>query len=215
MTDSRQRVVAELGRPETPEETAARKAESSRIYRSSQTMRNLITALGVTLAVVAIIIFAVPRGEPLEPQPIDIETVAHDAQVSLDRPLVVPEAPDAWRITQAHVAGGPVKTWNMTLAPMGKEDRGFLRVTQAVEADRLWAATPLRGTQAVGTTSIAGIEWDEYRPANPEAVGNISYALGTQIGDDYLLVYGALSADKTADFVTTLAPAINQILESE
>ena len=47
------RVVAELGRPETAAETAARKAESSRVYRSSQTTRNLIAALLVTIAMLA------------------------------------------------------------------------------------------------------------------------------------------------------------------
>ena len=38
------RVVAELGRPETPDETAARKAASSAAYRSSKTVRNLVVA---------------------------------------------------------------------------------------------------------------------------------------------------------------------------
>ena len=42
------RVVAELGRPETPDETAARKAASSAAYRSSKTVRNLVVALLVS-----------------------------------------------------------------------------------------------------------------------------------------------------------------------
>jgi hypothetical protein len=45
------RIVAELGRAETPDETAARKAESSRVYRASQNTRNLVAALIVTIAV--------------------------------------------------------------------------------------------------------------------------------------------------------------------
>ena len=61
MAERRGRVVAELGRPETPSETAARKAESSRVYRSSQTFRNLIAALLASVAVVLVIAFAVPR----------------------------------------------------------------------------------------------------------------------------------------------------------
>ena len=65
-------IIAELGRPETPDETAARKAASSKAYRSSQTVRNLVAALAVTLAVVAVIIFAVPRGEPVERAPLDV-----------------------------------------------------------------------------------------------------------------------------------------------
>ena len=46
------RIVAELGRPETPDETAARKAESSRVHRESQNTRNLVAALIVTIAIV-------------------------------------------------------------------------------------------------------------------------------------------------------------------
>ena len=53
------RIVAELGRPETPDETASRKAESSRVYRASQNTRNLIVADGDGVIVV-------PRAHALE-----------------------------------------------------------------------------------------------------------------------------------------------------
>lgn len=69
-------IVAELGRPETPDETAARKAASSKAYRGSQTVRNLVAALLVTVAVVAVIIFAVPRGEPVKAEEIDVAGIA-------------------------------------------------------------------------------------------------------------------------------------------
>jgi hypothetical protein len=42
------RVVAELGRPETPEEEAARRAENSRLYRQRKTVNNLVYSLIVT-----------------------------------------------------------------------------------------------------------------------------------------------------------------------
>jgi hypothetical protein len=45
------RVVAELGRPETPAETAARKAESSRLHRQRQTVNNLVYSLIATLGI--------------------------------------------------------------------------------------------------------------------------------------------------------------------
>ena len=38
-------IVAELGRPETPDETAERKAETSRKHRAGQTTFNLVVAL--------------------------------------------------------------------------------------------------------------------------------------------------------------------------
>ena len=71
-------IVAELGRPETPEETAARKAEFSKTYRAGQSFRNLIAALIITLAVVAVVIFGVPRGEPASEPQIDLPGIAAD-----------------------------------------------------------------------------------------------------------------------------------------
>ncbi len=56
-------VVAELGRPETPEETAERKAENSRNHRNRQTVNNLVLSLIATVAVVALIVLFVPRGQ--------------------------------------------------------------------------------------------------------------------------------------------------------
>ncbi|HYP73058.1 MAG TPA: DUF4245 domain-containing protein, partial [Microbacterium sp.] len=66
MASGAPRVVAELGRPETPQETADRKAASSAAYRSSKTFRNLIAALLITVAVVAVVYLGVPRGSLAE-----------------------------------------------------------------------------------------------------------------------------------------------------
>src|SRR5690606_41370440 len=97
MSRPQNRIVAELGRPETPQETADRKAESSRIYRSSQSFRNLIAALIATVAVVAIIVFAVPRGEPTPRPAIDVAKIASDVESTMDRPGVVPDGGHDWR----------------------------------------------------------------------------------------------------------------------
>ena len=59
-------IVAELGRPETPEETANRKAERSRLHRSNQTALNLVAALIVCLVVVLLIVLVVVRPDPAE-----------------------------------------------------------------------------------------------------------------------------------------------------
>ena len=55
------RVVAELGRPETPQETVDRRAVASRTRRQNQNFFNLIIALLASLAVVAIIVLVVVR----------------------------------------------------------------------------------------------------------------------------------------------------------
>ena len=61
-------IVAELGRPETPEETAARKAENSRKRRANQTAFNLIVAtiasLGIVLFLVVVVALVVVVIDP-------------------------------------------------------------------------------------------------------------------------------------------------------
>ncbi|MGM1017575.1 MAG: DUF4245 family protein [Actinomycetota bacterium] len=207
-------IVAELGRPETPDETAARKAASSKVYRSSQTVRNLVAALLVTVAVVAIIISAVPRGEPAGEREIDVARIAADVESTMDRPALVPELGDFWRVNAAGLESGATVVWDITLAPAAEDERGFIRVAQAFDADATWAPQRLNGIAPTDVTDIGGLEWDVYEPANPGDNANVSYALGTQAGEDYVLLYGALTPEVTADLADSLTPQILEIAEA-
>lgn len=189
----RERIVAELGRPETPAETAARKAESSRVYRSSQTFRNLIAALVITLGVVAIVIFAVPRGEPAAQEPIDVAAVAQEVSLTLDgSTALVPVVPESWLVNAASIAGDDPRVWTVLYVPEG--DAGFVRVSQGFGADVTWPTRELSGVDAAGTVVIDGVEWVEYDIPDPARAGNISAALSTTVGEDTVLVYGATDA---------------------
>jgi hypothetical protein len=187
--EQKPRIVAELGRPETPDETAARKAESSRIYRSSQNTRNLIAALLVTLAVVAVIILAVPRGAPPEAAPIDVAAVAQGVENAEGRTVLVPEVPDEWIVNRASVEGDSVSAWTIVYVP--DESAGFLNIAQGFDADPAWVTRVLSGASVDDTVTIAGVEWDRYRIPDPSRAGNISAALSTTAGDDIVLVYGS------------------------
>ncbi|MET0812126.1 MAG: DUF4245 family protein [Microbacterium sp.] len=186
----RQRVVAELGRPETPDETAARKAESSRVYRSSQTTRNLVAALIATLVVVAVIIFAVPRGTPPAAEPLDIAAAAERVSAAEDRIAIAPELPADWAATRATIDGdGSLRTWLILTTPTDEEIPGFLRIAQGFDADEAWPSRVLSGAAPVGSVTIDGIAWDRYE-LDPSRTGNISVALATDAGTDTVLVYG-------------------------
>lgn len=200
------RIVAELGRPETPEETAARKAESSRVYRASQTFRNLIAALLVTVAVVAVVIFAVPRGTPAPAPRIDVVAEAAATGDALGRPVLAASVPDDWYINAATIEGGTVQAWTVVYAP--DDDRGFLRVAQGFDAGETWPAEVLSGASASGTVTIDGVQWSEYRIASPERAENISYALGTVAGTDRFLIYGSAAPELAATVARSLAPGI-------
>ncbi|WP_298037209.1 DUF4245 family protein [uncultured Microbacterium sp.] len=206
-------IVAELGRPETPEETSARKAEFSKTYRASQTFRNLIAALIITVAVVAVVIFAVPRGEPVAEPSIDVAAIAADVETAMQSPAIVPETGDFWRVNAAELQGGSTTVWNVTLAPASQEERGFIRIAQAFGTDSSWAPQMLSGTAATDTTRIGGLEWDVYT-LKGTTDDNVSYAIGTQAGDDYILLYGSRSAESTAELAETLVPQIEALKEA-
>src|SRR5690606_38250800 len=105
-------VVAELGRPETPEETAARKAETSRVHRESQTARNLIAALLMSLGLVVLIMLVVVRPDPAPREPVDYVTTAHEAQPTVDEHLLAPTLPDGWEANSAQLkTTSGVNTW--------------------------------------------------------------------------------------------------------
>lgn len=207
-------IVAELGRPETPDETAARKAASSNAYRSSQTVRNLVAALLATLAIVIVIVFAVPRGEPTAAPRIDLAGIASDVETTMDTPVIVPETGDFWRVNVAELSAGATVVWDVTLAPSAEDERGFIRFAQAFDADSSWAPQRLNGIAPTDTISIGGLDWDVFPIGDTGAEQNVTYAIGTQAGDDYVLLYGSRSAGSTAEFAETLVPQIRSLMEA-
>lgn len=204
-------IVANLGRPETPQETADRKAASSAAYRSSQTFRSLIAALIATVGVVLLIVLIVPRGDMAGSNGVDLPTSAQNAQNALDRPVLLPTLPSNWRVNKTVLIDGKPTVWDITAAPEAADARGYAHIAQAFDATADWAATPLKGTAPKGTVSIGGRTWSQYEPANPAQSGNITDALGAQVGQDYILVYGALGKAQTAELVAKITPQIDQL----
>jgi hypothetical protein len=202
------RVVAELGRPETPDETAARKAEASRVYRSSQNTRNLVAALLATLAVVAVIIFAVPRGTPPEREPIDVAAVADRIGDAEGRLAITPDMSDDWVVNSARLQGdGGVQTWTIVYAPDGEDERGFLRVAQGFDADGAWPARVLSGAAPEDAVTIDGVSWDRYE-LDPSRTANVSVALATTAGADTILIYGVAESEALEEVASSLSADI-------
>lgn len=201
------RVVAELGRPETAQESADRKAASSHAYRSSKTFKNLLAALLVTVAVVAVVVLGVPRGSVPDAEPVDIAAAADAAAAAQGGTVVTLEVPDGWLVNDAATVGG---TWRIVLAP----EEGFIRVAQRFDAEDGWVSSTLAGRAPTGTRTIEGIEWDVYEvPASAEDAGNITYALATEAGDDAVLVYGRTDAETAADVAAAIADDVETLQE--
>ena len=204
------RVVAELGRPETPEETAARKAEASQRYRSSQTFRHLIAALLVTLGVVLIVVLGVPRGTVSEGEGVDVTAEAAKLAEAYDRTVIAPVVPESWLVNAARMEGDEVSAWTVIYVP---DDTSFIRVAQAFDPDPAWISRTLGGATPTGTVTVDGIVWDEYEIDNPDRAGNITYAMATDAGNDQVLVYGTADAATSAVVADALADQIRALRE--
>lgn len=203
------RVVAELGRPETPEETAARKAENSLQHRQRQTVQNLVFALGASLLVVLVIVLIVPRGgAPVEPD-VDVAAVAEQAQIAADDPLVVPELPDGWRANAAELrrsgADGVTAWYAGYLTPSDE----YVGTYQGFEANSTWVAALLERTLATGTTTIDGVEWTVYdNRRSTDDVGNARYGLVTEAGGNTFVLLGTATPEEFATLAAELVPTI-------
>lgn len=212
-SDRGPRVVAELGRPETAEETAARKAANSKAYRESQNFRNLIVALVATVAIVLVMFLIVPRGDLPDRESIDPAPIAAEAAKEFGTVLVPELSGEAagWRINAAEVVPGDPASWEIVYAP---DDDGFLRIAQGFDADETWAARKLGGAAPTDEVEIDGLTWQVYK-LDPSDNGNVANALGTQAGADHILLYGSTSAAKTAEVAEMIAPQVRAIAEEQ
>ncbi|MCK8609025.1 DUF4245 family protein [Agromyces sp. C10] len=204
------RVVAELGRPETPEETAARKADDAVRRRQRQTVRNLVGSLLASLAVVAVIVLIVPRSDvPIE-RDIDVPAVAAQAQAGIDPQLAVPELPEGWRSNAAELrdnrADGVTAWYAGYLTPSDE----YAGMYQGLDANPTWTADLLANTIATGVTTIDGVEWTVYDNRETTAeVGNARYGLVTEAGDSTFVLLGTASPEEFETLARAIAPAVD------
>ncbi|WP_166984237.1 DUF4245 domain-containing protein [Paramicrobacterium fandaimingii] len=201
------RVVAELGRPETPEETAARKAVDSHNYRARKTVSNLVYALLATLAIVLIIILIVPRTNTSLLKDVDFHSAAADAQASRDDVIIDPQLPGGWTSNKAKLSAvrdPQISYWYIGLLTPNEQ---FIGIKQGFDANATWQAQQLEGARADTTVTIEGITWTVYDNrdgSGPSDPGNIEYALATESGSSTILIYGTA----TTDDIRTVAEAI-------
>ena len=206
-------VVAELGRPETPEETAARKAQNSANHRNRQTVNNLVYSLIATVALVAVIVLIVPRGNPTaSAPPVDYAAVAQQAQGSEPDRLLVPELPSGWKSNSAELrtkTSDNVDAWYIgLLTPKGQ----YIGMVQGFGANDSWVADQVNRTRIAGTRDIGGVKWDVYdnRAAGSDA-GNVAYALVTTAGKSTVVVFGTASDDEFTTVASSLTGQLHDL----
>lgn len=204
-------IVAELGRPETAAETASRKANDTRLYRQRKTVNNLVFSLLVSLALVFVIVLAVPRGTGgWEEHAVDVAAAAEIAS-SPSMPVIAPVVPEDWKAKQAQLraeGNSKIEYWYIGYTTSTESYaavvQAFLREGGTV--DETWIATQLENQTATGTETIGGLTWTVYDHSERSADdSNMLFGLQTEVGGVTLLVYGTDSADTLRELAKAVA----------
>lgn len=204
MSDPSGRIVAELGRPETPQETAERKARDRVLRRSRQNFRNLIASLAVCLAAVILIVLLVPRGNGVQQPAIDVKSAADQYRNTAGQPLLAPTVPASWKSNAAELRGsGDGSSWYVGYVIDGT---GYAGLTEGLPGDSTLLDGALDGAKPTGTTTIGGLPWRVYdrRDLGSDA-GNVAYGLATRIGSVVVAVYGTASASQVRGLAAAVA----------
>ncbi len=186
-------IVAELGRAETAQEIADRKATASAAHRSNQTLLNLVIALAASLVVVFILVVVVVRPDQSGPaKAVDWVSVAKDAQQSVSTKLVVPKLPTTWSANRAELidatsASDRIASWQIGFLTPSTQ---YIGLVQGIKADASWVSTQLQQKTSTGDATFGGFRWQVYDHRTDDHPGNLAYALVTTVGDSTVVLAG-------------------------
>lgn len=208
-------IRADLGRPETPQETAARKAENSRLHRSRQNLRNLIAALLVCGVVMLVMVLIVPRNDSPREFNVDFHAVAEQAQPGFEQQLATPEMGEQWRANAAEIRTGAdeVTEWYIGFVRFdGDKARSYVGMSQGINANETWALQKLPGRSETGQVRLGGVTWREFDATNvsPEEAGNTRYSLIGEVDGSLFVLYGSHDPED----VRALAERVAQQLDN-
>jgi hypothetical protein len=204
------RVVAELGRPETPQETAARKAQSSRLHRERQTVNNLVLSLLATLGVVIVIVLMVPRNNPhTVGNPVDWKSVAAQGAGAEPDALLSPDLPQGWTANAAELrqgSTGGVDDWHIGFISPSQQ---YVGLDQGFKANSTWAADELDQIRATGSTTIGGVRWVVYDNRSGQSQSSdVTYGLVTTHSASTVVLAGTAKASEFDTVAQALAPEL-------
>ncbi|QNO38913.1 DUF4245 domain-containing protein [Protaetiibacter sp. SSC-01] len=209
MDESGRPIVAELGRAETPEEMAARKAATSQKHRSSQTARNLFAAVIASLGIVAFLVMVVVRPDQGSlREPADYLGAAADLQASVEVPIVAPPMPDAWYANHAgkETRSDGVLTWKVGFTT--PEDK-YLAIIQGVDANPSWTADQVRDARAGAVITIDGVQWTIFDRRDSDDPGNVAYALVTEADGSTIVLAGTAGDEEFAALAAAVAKELS------
>lgn len=206
--DSGRPIVAELGRAESPDEIAERKARAREQRRSNQTSLNLVLALLASLGIVLLIVLVVVRPQAIEHEPVDYLANAAAAQAQFDEPLAAPDLPEGWSANRAEAVRGDdgILTWQIGFITPGEQ---YIGLVQGIDADDRWMGDQVAHAETTGSTVIDGTTWHIYDRREADDPGNYAYIMVADLAGSTVVLNGTASDAEFGD----LAAAVSGNLE--
>lgn len=167
-----------------------------RLRQQRQNLRNLVASLVVSLGIVALLIFIIPRPGGNQVPPVDWKAVAATTQQSAPGPLLIPELNDTWVGNRADIreASGIVE-WTVGLIGSGDE---FVQVIQGFDAGPTWVVAQVRGQDPSGETSLGAearqVTWTIFDRSAVTEPGNRVWSVAAPTPDGWVVVTGLTQA---------------------
>ncbi|ROS35535.1 DUF4245 domain-containing protein [Curtobacterium sp. PhB78] len=211
MTDANGRpIVAELGRPETAEETWARKDAARTARRQHQTAFNLVIALIASLGIVLFLVAVVVRPNTTVDRTVDYQQIAADAHVG-DISLAAPDLPSGFTSNRADFSdktSDDVDVWTVGFVT---PDKQYLSLQQGVDANGSWVSNQLDQRPSTGTRVIDGTKWTVYdRRAEGSDAGNHAYSLVSTFGTNTIVLSGTADDSSYRTVATAVTKQFSQ-----
>lgn len=211
MTDANGRpIVAELGRPETAEETWARKDAARTARRQHQTAFNLVIALIASLGIVLFLVAVVVRPNTTVDRTVDYQQIAADAHVG-DITLAAPDLPSGFTSNRADFSdktSDDVDVWTVGFVT---PDKQYLSLQQGVDANGSWVSNQLDQRPSTGTRVIDGTKWTVYdRRAEGSDAGNHAYSLVSTFGSNTIVLSGTADDSSYRTVATAVTKQFSQ-----
>ena len=173
-----------------------RRQDKKRLRQQRSNIRNLVGSLIASLAIVALLIFIIPRPGGNQVPPVEWKEVAASSQSSAPGPLFVPELDETWTGNRADIRdSGGVIEWTIGLIGSGDE---FVQVIQGFDAGPGWVSSQVRGRGADGETSLGvgeeQVTWTVFDRSGVTDPGNRVWSVAAETETGWVVVTGLTQA---------------------
>lgn len=185
-------------------------SDSGARYRAKQTVVNLVLALAASVALVVLLVVAVPRDESNRIKEVNYSAIVDQAITSSGLKLIKITPPDPWwsNLAQLNTESADAVV-NFKAGFVGSNVK-YIGYTQAFEGNPTWLAFQLQGTTITGDYKYKGFKWDIYQsvikndpPKTKDYIMVLNY-----YKNDYILLYGVADKNEYQLFANKVVDAL-------